>query len=76
MGENNNTNDSLSTNNETLIINKERRIFSINSFRNIGFKNKQPNYEPFNLNYSLNKEYIGDLIILIGDQIIPENQTS
>lgn len=62
-----NKKDSIdSSSNDSLIINKERRIFAINSFRNIGFKNKQPNYEPFNLNYGLNKEYIGDLIILIG----------
>ena len=52
----------------------EIRGFLISKFRNIGFKTTnfngeetdQSNGEQFTLNYNLNKELIGDLVILIG----------
>ncbi|MBO7085403.1 ATP-binding protein [bacterium] len=48
-------------------IKKESRIFGIKAFRNIGFDDQgTPTNEKLYLNYSLNKEYLGDLVILIG----------
>ena len=46
---------------------KENRVFAIKAFRNIGFDDQgTPTSEKLFLNYSLNKEYLGDLVILIG----------
>ena len=46
---------------------KENRVFAIKAFRNIGFDDQgTPTNEKLYLNYSLNKEYLGDLVILIG----------
>lgn len=42
------------------------KALRIESFRNIGFKNKKPNTERLVLSHSLKKNEIGDLIILIG----------
>ena len=47
-------------------IEKSERKLVINSFRNIGFKDNKPFNEEIILNYSTNKKYIGDLVILIG----------
>lgn len=47
-------------------IKKESRGFGIKGFRNIGFSEKGETEERLILNYSLNKEYMGDLVILIG----------
>ena len=48
-------------------IKKESRVFGIKAFRNIGFDDQgTPTNEKLYLNYSLNKEYLGDLVILIG----------
>lgn len=45
---------------------KELRKFGISAFRNIGFLDDKPHQENLTLNYSLDKNYIGDLVILIG----------
>ena len=45
---------------------KELRKFGISAFRNIGYLDEKPHQENLTLNYSLDKEYIGDLVILIG----------
>lgn len=46
---------------------KENRAFGIKAFRNLGFDAEgTPTTEWLYLNYSLNKEYLGDLVILIG----------
>lgn len=46
---------------------KENRAFGIKAFRNLGFNAEgTPTTEWLYLNYSLNKEYLGDLVILIG----------
>lgn len=46
---------------------KESRVFGIKAFRNLGFNNDgTPTNEWLNLNYCLDKEYLGDLVILIG----------
>ena len=42
------------------------KALRIEAFRNIGFKNKKPHTERLILSHSLNKNEIGDLIILIG----------
>ena len=47
-------------------IKKETRNLGIKGFRNIGFKNESETEERLILNYSLNKDYLGDLVILIG----------
>ena len=45
---------------------KEGRKFAISGFRNIGFTNDNLKEEHLTLNYSLNPNYIGDLLIIIG----------
>ena len=45
---------------------KELRKFGISAFRNIGYLDEKPHQENLTLNYSLDKNYIGDLVILIG----------
>ena len=47
-------------------IKKETRNLVIKGFRNIGFENEAEKEERLILNYSLNKDLIGDLVILIG----------
>ena len=47
-------------------IKKSQRNFLINSFRNIGFYEEKPKDEKLILNYSMEKQYTGDLVILIG----------
>lgn len=47
-------------------IKKETRNLGIKGFRNIGFDNETEKEERLILNYSLNKDLIGDLVILIG----------
>ena len=47
-------------------VKKETRNLGIKGFRNIGFDNETEKEERLILNYSLNKELIGDLVILIG----------
>ena len=47
-------------------IKKETRNLGIKGFRNIGFDNETEKEERLILNYSLDKDLIGDLVILIG----------
>ena len=45
---------------------KELRKFGLSAFRNIGYLDDKPHQDNLTLNYSLDKDYIGDLVILIG----------
>ncbi|MBO6094612.1 AAA family ATPase [bacterium] len=49
-----------------LKLKNEVRAFELKQFRNIGYGDKSEDYSTLILNYSLNPEYMGDLVILIG----------
>ena len=49
-----------------LKLKNEVRAFELKQFRNIGYGDNSEDYSTLILNYSLNPEYIGDLVILIG----------
>ena len=44
-----------------------RRFLKFRDYRNIGVSNEEERFERFNLNSSLEKENIGELIIVIGE---------
>ena len=49
-----------------LKLKNEVRAFELKQFRNIGYGDKSEDNSTLILNYSLNPEYMGDLVILIG----------
>ena len=49
-----------------LKLKNEVRAFELKQFRNIGYGDNSEENSTLILNYSLNPEYMGDLVILIG----------